>query len=47
MEARDAATDAVSAIAAKAGVWCVRVHDVRGSLDAVRVAAAWRTGKGR
>jgi dihydropteroate synthase len=44
---RDAATDAVSALAARAGVWCVRVHDVRGTLDAVRVAAAWRTGKGR
>jgi dihydropteroate synthase len=38
---RDAATDAVSALAAAAGVWCVRVHDVRGSLDAVEVAAAW------
>ena len=39
---RDAATDAVSALAAAAGAWCVRVHDVAGSLDAVRVAAAWR-----
>jgi dihydropteroate synthase len=44
---RDAATDAVSALAARAGVWCVRVHAVRGTLDAVRVAAAWRDGKGR
>ncbi len=42
VHARDAATDAVSALAALAGVWCVRVHDVVGSLDAVRVAAAWR-----
>jgi dihydropteroate synthase len=41
VEQRDAATDAVSALAARKGVWCVRVHDVRGSLDAVRVAAAW------
>jgi dihydropteroate synthase len=41
VDQRDAATDAVSALAAAAGVWCVRVHDVRGSLDAVRVAAAW------
>jgi dihydropteroate synthase len=47
MDARDAATDAVSALAARAGVWCVRVHDVRGTVDAVKVAAAWRAGKGR
>lgn len=40
--ARDAATDAVSAIAAHHGAWAVRVHDVRASADAVRVAAAWR-----
>ncbi len=42
---RDTATDAVSALAARAGVWCVRVHDVSGSLDAVRVAAAWRAAQ--
>jgi len=36
---RDAATTAVTALAAAAGVWCVRVHDVRPSADAVRVAA--------
>ncbi|MGI8693756.1 MAG: dihydropteroate synthase [Geodermatophilaceae bacterium] len=41
---RDDATTAVSALAAAAGVWGVRVHDVRASVDAVRVAAAWRTG---
>lgn len=40
-EARDAATHATSALAAAAGVWCVRVHDVPGTLDAVRVADAW------
>ena len=39
---RDDATAAVSALAAATGVWGVRVHDVQGSLDAVRVAAAWR-----
>lgn len=39
--ARDRATAAISALAAAAGVWCVRVHEVPGSLDAVRVAAAW------
>jgi dihydropteroate synthase len=36
---RDDATAAVSALAAVAGVWCVRAHDVGSSLDAVRVAA--------
>ncbi|MBI1376553.1 MAG: dihydropteroate synthase [Frankiales bacterium] len=44
LDARDDATDAVSAIAALAGAWCVRVHDVRGSRDAVEVAAAWARG---
>lgn len=39
---RDAATAAVSALAATAGAWCVRVHAVRASVDAVRVAAAWQ-----
>lgn len=38
---RDEATTALSALAVQAGAWCVRVHDVRGSLDAVRVAIAW------
>jgi dihydropteroate synthase len=37
---RDAATAATSALAAAAGAWAVRVHKVRQSLDAVRVAAA-------
>ncbi len=41
---RDAATAATSALAAAAGAWCVRVHDVPSSLDAVRVARAWRAG---
>ena len=40
--ARDRATAAVSALAAAAGAWCVRVHEVAGSADAVRVAAAWQ-----
>ncbi len=38
---RDVATAATSALAAALGAWCVRVHDVRGSADAVRVAARW------
>jgi dihydropteroate synthase len=46
MDERDHATDAVSALAAAAGAWCVRVHDVRGSRDAVQVAAAWARGRG-
>jgi len=37
---RDAATAATSALAAAAGAWCVRVHDVRPTADAVRVVAA-------
>ena len=38
----DAATAAISALAATAGAWCVRVHQVPANADAVRVAAAWR-----
>lgn len=37
---RDAATAATTALAAAAGAWGVRVHEVRPSADAVRVAAA-------
>lgn len=43
---RDAATAAVSALAAAAGAYCVRVHDVALTLDAVRVAAAWTAARG-
>jgi dihydropteroate synthase len=43
MEHRDAATAAVTALAAAAGVWGVRVHEVPPNLDAVCVAAAWRS----
>lgn len=39
---RDHATAAVTALAAAGGAWCIRVHDVAPSADAVRVAAAWR-----
>ncbi|WP_092604406.1 dihydropteroate synthase [Actinopolyspora xinjiangensis] len=41
---RDVATAAVSTLAADRGAWGVRVHDVTGSVDAVRVAASWRNG---
>ncbi|WP_236060388.1 dihydropteroate synthase [Actinacidiphila acididurans] len=37
---RDAATAAVTAIAAHEGAWAVRVHEVHASADAVRVARA-------
>jgi dihydropteroate synthase len=40
-DGREVATAAVSALAAAAGAWGVRVHDVGASLDAVAVAAAW------
>jgi dihydropteroate synthase len=43
---RDAASAAVSALAAIHGVWCIRVHDVAASADAVRVAAAWQAAAG-
>lgn len=37
---REDATAAVSALAAAAGAWCVRVHDVAATRDAVSVVAA-------
>jgi dihydropteroate synthase len=44
---RDEATHAISAFVAGAGAWAVRVHDVRGTVHAVRVAAEWRRAGGR
>lgn len=41
---REDATAAVSALAAAAGAWGVRVHHARASADAVRVAARWIRG---
>jgi len=43
---RDDATAAITVVAALAGVWAVRVHDVRANADAVRVAAAIATVAG-
>ena len=43
---RDAASDAVSALAAYAGAWAVRVHDVARSRDSVLVGQAWRRAHG-
>lgn len=42
VDQRDAATAAISTIAAMVGAWGVRVHDPRPSADAVRVAARLR-----
>ena len=38
----DDATVALTALAAAAGAWCVRVHAAAANADAVRVAARWR-----
>jgi dihydropteroate synthase len=44
---RDDATTAVSALAAVAGAYCLRVHRVGPTLDALRVAAAWQRDEDR
>jgi len=44
-DGREIATASVSALAAAAGAWGVRVHEVGASLDAVAVAAAWQRGR--
>lgn len=38
---REDAGVAISTLAARAGVWCLRVHDVRRTVDALRVVARW------
>ena len=43
---RDLATAVTSVLAAQAGAWAVRVHDVAATCDALRVARAWE-GEGR
>lgn len=40
LDARDVVTAATSARAARAGVWCVRVHDVTATVDAIDVVTA-------
>ncbi|MGW7056105.1 dihydropteroate synthase [Streptomyces sp. NPDC054887] len=40
-DAREAATTAVTVLAAAQGTWCVRVHDVASTADALRVTARW------
>jgi dihydropteroate synthase len=41
-DGRETATAVISALSALAGVWGVRVHDVRASVDALKVAEAWQ-----
>jgi dihydropteroate synthase len=41
VERRDLATAVTSVLAAQAGVWAVRVHDVAATVDALRVADRW------
>jgi len=43
--ASDDATIALTALAAAAGAWCVRVHAVPGNADAVRVAGRWQLAR--
>ena len=40
-DGRETATSVVSALAALHGAWGVRVHDVRASVDALKVVDAW------
>lgn len=45
-DGRETATAAISALAALNGVWGVRVHDVRASVDALKVVEAWTAADG-
>jgi dihydropteroate synthase len=40
-DGRETATEVISALAAVYGAWGVRVHDVRASVDALKVVRAW------
>jgi len=42
---RDLPTAVVSVLSAQAGVWAVRVHDVRGTRRALDVLGAWQSGR--
>ncbi|HEY2449278.1 MAG TPA: dihydropteroate synthase, partial [Mycobacterium sp.] len=44
-DGRETATAVISALAAVHGAWGVRVHDVRASIDALRVVDAWTRGE--
>ncbi|MGE2717988.1 dihydropteroate synthase [Mycolicibacterium litorale] len=45
-DGRETATAVISALAAQHGAWGVRVHDVRASVDALKVVEAWEGGGG-
>jgi dihydropteroate synthase len=45
-DGRETATAVISALAAQHGVWGVRVHDVRASVDALKVVEAWGSSGG-
>ena len=45
VEERDLPTAVVSVLAAEAGAWGVRVHDVRGTRRALDVLRAWQRGR--
>ena len=44
-DGRETATAVVSALAALQGAWGVRVHDVRATVDALKVVGAWMNTK--
>jgi dihydropteroate synthase len=46
VEGREAATLALTVVAAEAGAWGVRVHDAAASVDAVRTVAAVQAARG-
>ena len=43
---RETATAVISALSGLHGAWGVRVHDVRASVDALKVLDAWQAGSG-
>ncbi|TFV60102.1 dihydropteroate synthase [Mycobacterium sp. PS03-16] len=43
-DGRETATAVISALAGMHGAWGVRVHDVRASVDALKVVEAWKGG---
>lgn len=45
-DGRETATAVISALAALNGAWGVRVHDVRASVDALKVVGAWDRPRG-
>lgn len=45
-DGRETATAVISALAVLHGIWGVRVHDVRASVDARRVVEAWQGAEG-